>query len=90
MKYEVLCTAIPNLVSITIENEGGGTSQYTDVATPWNYQFEGSSGDFVYVSAQNQQDHGNVTATIYINGGVFQTSTSSGAYVIASAYGSIP
>lgn len=88
VKYEVTGSAIT--VSTTIENEDGGTSQFADVAVPWTYQFEGRQGDFVYVSAQNQGDTGSVTVTIYYDGDVFKTSTSSGAYVIATAYGSLP
>ena len=90
VKYKVTCTATPNLVDITIENEDGGTSQFADVATPWAYEFESTKDAFVYVSAQNQQNNGSVTVTIYINGDVFKTSTSTGAYVIATASGSIP
>lgn len=45
--------------------------------------------DFIYVSSQNQGDTGTVTTTIYIDGDVFKTSNSSGAYVRVSAYSSI-
>ena len=92
VEYKVTCTATPNLVDLTIENEDGGVSQFSDVATPWTYTFEIEKADygvFVYVSAQNQQDHGSVTATIYVDGSQFKTSTSTGAYVIATAYGSV-
>jgi len=85
--YEVTCTS--GLVSITIENSDGGVSQFADVATPWTYEFTGDIGDFVYVSAQNLHDYGTVTATIYQAGEIFKTSTSEGAYAIASAYGSL-
>ena len=88
VKYEVTGTALT--VDLTIENEDGGTSQFSDKPLPWTYSFTGASGDFVYVSAQNQGDTGSVTATIYIDGEEYKTSTSSGAYVIATASGSIP
>ena len=88
VKYEVTGTA--TAVDLTIENDNGGTSQYSDQATPWTYSFTGYPGDFIYVSAQNQGDSGTVTATIYIDGEVYKTSTSDGAYVIATASGSIP
>lgn len=64
VKYKVTCTATPNLVDITIENKDGGTSQFADIATPWTYEFESTKNAFVYVSAQNQQNHGSITATI--------------------------
>ncbi len=89
VKYEVTGTA--RIVSITIENEGGGISQFSDVSVPWTYSFPNKKkeGTFVYVSAQNQGDTGTVTATIYRDGKVFKTSTSSGAYVIATASGTL-
>jgi hypothetical protein len=87
VEYKVTGTAIK--VDITIENEDGGTSQYDDVSVPWSYAFKGEPGDFVYVSAQNQGQTGTVTATIYRDGEIFKTSTSSGAYVIATASGTL-
>lgn len=88
VKYEVTGTAA--LVDITIENEDGGTSQFSGVATPWSYNFSAPQDAFVYVSAQNQTDAGSVTTSIYVNAELFKVSTSSGAYVIATAYGSVP
>ena len=87
IKYEVTGSA-PS-VSLTYENSSGGTSQTTGTPLPWTYTFSGKPGDFLYVSAQNDGASGSVTATIYENGSVVQTSTSSGAYVIATASGSI-
>ena len=87
---EYTVTGTTTLVDITIENEDGGTSQFSDVSVPWSYEFQGNSGDFVYVSAQNQLDTGSVTVKIYTDGSVFKTSTSVGAYVIATASGLLP
>jgi hypothetical protein len=53
-------------------------------------EFTGHSGDFVYLSARNNQEYGDVTCTIPVNGRVLQTVTSSGAYVIASCSGTVP
>ena len=86
--YSVSGTA--STVSITIENADGGVSQFSGVSVPWGTGFKGMPGDFVYVSAQNQGNSGSVTATIRIDGETFKTSTSSGAYVIATASGLIP
>ncbi|MBI9099143.1 MAG: hypothetical protein JEY91_11730 [Spirochaetaceae bacterium] len=88
VKYSVTGTALT--VDITIENENGGTSQYSDVAVPWEYSFTGWEGDFIYLSAQNQGSSGSVICTIYRNGGEYKSSTSSGAYVIATVSGLLP
>jgi hypothetical protein len=76
-----------------MENAGGNTEQLSDVPLPWFTSFtvevEKYGYFFVYVSAQNQGSSGTVTATIYRDGSVFETATSSGAYVIATASGSI-
>jgi len=90
VEYRVTCSAAPYLVDITIENEGGGVSQFSDMAAPWSYSFTASTDDFIYVSAQNQQSSGTITASIYTDGSLFKTSTSSGAYVIATASGLVP
>jgi len=87
VEYRV--TGSAQTVDITISNEGGGTSQFADQPVPWSYEFEGEEDDFVYVSAQNQGETGTVTATIYKDGKKFKNSTSSGAYVIATASGSL-
>lgn len=72
-----------------MENAEGGTSQYSDVAVPWSTSFSSNKGNFVYISAQNQGQSGTVTVSIISNGTTFKTSTSSGAYVIATASGSL-
>ena len=91
IEYKVACTTGP--VDLTIENEDGGTSQFDDIATPWSYIFEINRPEygyvFVYVSAKNQQNSGTVTAQIYIDGSLYKTSTSTGAYVIATASGGV-
>ncbi len=76
-------------VNITINNKDGGTEQFSNISLPWSYSFEAYSDFFMYLSAQNQGSAGSVTATINVNGGQYKTSTSSGAYVIASVSGSL-
>jgi len=88
VKYEVTGTA--QTVDITLSNKEEGTSQFGDVSVPWSMSFVAPRGNFVYLSAQNQGQTGTVICTIYINGDQFKSSTSSGAYVIATASGSIP
>ena len=87
VEYKV--TGSASTVSVTYTNRDGGTSQESDVSIPWSYSFKGSPNDFVYISAQNQGESGSVTVTIYKNGSSFKTSTSDGAFVIATASGSL-
>ena len=86
--YEITGTA--TYASVTLNNGGGGTEQYSNVSIPWSYTEKSFSDNFLYVSAQNQGDRGTVTVKIYVDGELFKTSTSSGAYVIASASGLRP
>ncbi len=87
--YEITGTA--ELVSITYENDNGGTSQLSSESVPHTIKVgKMSSVQFVYISAQNKVGYGSVTVTIYIDGKQFKTSTSTGEYVIASVSGSIP
>ena len=86
-KYQVTGTA--NTVFVTYENQSGGISQESDVSIPWSYSFQKKEGEFVYISAQNEGANGSVTVTIYRDGYVFKTSTSEGAYVIATASGTL-
>jgi len=93
IKYEVIGTA--EFVNITINNSGGNTEQFSNVPIPWNISFDvvldknGYDYFFIYVSAQNMGSTGSVTSNIYVDGKVAQTATSSGAYVIATASGSV-
>jgi hypothetical protein len=74
-------------VFITYANKDEGTSQVT-TRTPWSYSWYGAkSGQFLYVSAQNQKSSGSVKVQIYKNGALYKESESSGAYVIATASG---
>ncbi len=88
IEYEV--TGSASIVDVTYENEDGGTSQTNDVSVPWSYSFRGYSDDFVYVSGQNQGESGSITVTIYKDGSIFKSSTSSGSYCIATASGILP
>lgn len=91
--YEITGTA--EKVNITLSNDTGGTEQsYTylnptkTLSTPWRREYYSFPNRFLYISAQNQGEYGTVTVSIYVNGELFKTSSSSGAYVIASASGS--
>jgi hypothetical protein len=83
VEYKITGTA--SRVSVTLNNATGGTEQYDNVSVPHTYIFDTFTDWFLYISAQNQGEYGSVTVTIYLNGEVVATSTSSGAYVIATA-----
>ncbi len=97
--YKVSGTAIT--VNVTLNNASGGTEQYGDVQlvfegadgyewVPVTYSYSSFTDNFLYISAQNQGEVGSVRVDIYVNGQLFKTSRSSGAYVIATASGSRP
>jgi len=83
VEYKITGTA--SKVFVTLNNESGGTEQFDNVSVPHTYTFEEFDDWFLYISAQNLGESGSVTVTIYLNGEVVATSTSSGAYVIATA-----
>lgn len=85
--YTAICST--GTMDITIENENGGTSQYSDVSSPWTYSFTSKSGKFVYVSAQNNQSSGSVVTDITVDGNIFKHGSSSGAYVISTSSGTL-
>ena len=83
--YKITGTA--EEVDVTLSNDTGGTEQYTSVSLPKKYTYTSFDDSFTYISAQNQGASGTVTVSIYVNGELFKTSSSSGAYVIATASG---
>lgn len=88
VKYKVTSTAAT--VNVTFVNGSGDTVQNNGEEPPWEITFSADTGDFVYVSAQMMEDGDHsVTVTIYSDGDVFDTSTSTGPYAIASASGTL-
>ena len=84
------------MASITVR-AGDKSTQQSDVDVPvvlesgergLRYAVEG--GEFVYISAQNSTDSGDVTCAITVDGELLVTNTSSGAYVIATCSGRVP
>lgn len=86
VRYEITGTA--KRVSVTYSNAEGGTEQ-GDYKVPFSRTFAMRQGDFAYISAQNGGKSGTVTCQIFFNGVVVKTSTSQGAYKIASCDGSV-
>lgn len=74
---------------VTIQSPGGGTSQTTGVL-PFTSTLTFGTGDFVYLSVQNQQGAGSVTCRITVDGTVVSENTSSGGFTIASCQGRVP
>jgi hypothetical protein len=87
VKYSI--TGTTNSASLTLSNPDGGTEQY-DVVVPWEKSYSMYPGDFVYISGQNNRDHGSITCQNFVDGNVMKESNSSGAYVIASCSGTLP
>jgi hypothetical protein len=83
--YEV--TGDAESVDVTVFNDMGGQEQYNDVPLPWRMDYGGFKEDYVYLYAYNNGDSGTMTLTIYINGKLFKTATSSGPYTNATVYG---
>lgn len=63
-----------------------GTEQHT-VRNGWTRRMNAAPGQFLYISVQNQCDHGTVRVFIYRDGNRYRTASSSGAYVIATVSG---
>lgn len=93
--YEVEGTATS--VDITYE-AASGTAQQSGLKVPLTRKSGTAKGisvtksaaDFVYISAQNQDDSGSVTCKITVDGVVVSTVTSRGAYTIATCSGNAP
>jgi hypothetical protein len=77
---------------LTYRNATGGTEQNDreQYELPASLTFYAASGQFVYISAQNKTDHGAVQVSISVDGKLLQQATSSSAYGIATASGSVP
>ncbi len=80
----------PRTGSSTMQTDSGGSSQgqVPLPATQTLHNF--SSGDFVYLSVQNQDAAGAVTCRITVDGVVVSENTSTGGYVIATCQGRVP
>ena len=76
--------------SITLETDEGGVAQFANKHLPWTKTYqEFERGDFVYLSAQNDGNSGFVRVTILVDNLSWKSTISSGAYVIATATGSL-
>jgi len=89
-KYEVTyrVQGTTDQVSLTYENKDGSTEQHT-VNVPWYTKFSAERGQFVYLSAQNERERGNIIATVIVDGLDWKEAKSDGAYCIATVSGRI-
>tara|TARA_B110000908_G_C10122213_1_gene388152 strand:+ start:580 stop:930 length:351 start_codon:yes stop_codon:yes gene_type:complete len=87
VEYVVNCS--PSGFDITYQNSSGNTAQQDISSGSWTYSFTGASGDFVYISAQADNENATVTTKIYYKGKLIEDATSNGDYVIATASGSL-
>jgi len=83
--YEV--TGDADSVDVTLSNDTGGQEQYNDVPLPFRMDYGGFNERYVYLYAYNNGDSGTITISIYVNGNLFKTATSSGPYTNAVVYG---
>lgn len=80
--YKVTGTA--GKVDITYSGSGGSTLQQSNVSTPWSTNIAAHSGDFLYVSAQNDGETGCVEVQIVSGSSVLKDGQSCGAFVVAT------
>lgn len=92
--YKVGGTA--SQADITYRNSTGDTSQQDNIDVPLTRKSDGGQGlilenmhrgDFLYISAQNQDRYGSITCSIEVDGVVVKTNTSHGAFTIATCSG---
>lgn len=76
VSYEVTGTA--SSVDVTLSDAAGSAQHYADIAVPHTFSYPSFRADFVYISAQSNEAHGSVTVSIYVNGRLFKTASSSG------------
>lgn len=89
-KVEYKVTGTVELVDGIIEYSDGTSSLFWDETIPYSIKFKTFDSDFVYLSAQNQNDDGAcVKVEIYWRDKLFKSEQKCGDYVIATASGGI-
>lgn len=85
VQYTVTCQSC----DLTYSNSKGNTEQRT-IGNSWSLRFDAEPGQFLYLSAQNNNANGAVYVSIRVDGKLLDDASSIGAYVIATASGSAP
>jgi hypothetical protein len=80
--YKILGNATS--ADITYSTPQGGTGQGT-VSLPYNLRFDSFPDSFYYISAQNNNEFGNITVEIYYEDNKRATDFCSGSFCIATA-----
>lgn len=80
-------TECPDGADVTYSNANGDSTQQNNVTNSWYYWFYPRSGQFIYLSAQNQCGSGFVRVQLVKDGQVVRENTSTGGYVIATVSG---
>ena len=86
VEYRVSGTAVR--VSLRYET-ASGTSESASTMLPWSFTRKAEEDDLLYVSARVIEGDGTVTATIYKEGELMNSSTSTGVGAIATASGTL-
>ncbi len=79
--YEV--TGSTPYANLTYEHPAG-MSQVGPVPLPWTWTFQAYDGQYLYISAQNDEDSIYLSVRITVDGVTVGQSESSGAYVVTS------
>lgn len=75
---------------LTYNNANDDTEQISSVSVPYEKTYTMKPGNFLYISAQNQDEYGSIICEIWVDGKKVKTSTSNGAYVIATCSDMLP
>lgn len=81
VRYVVKCKSC----SLTYSNPTSDTEQIEMSGGEWDLEFTAKADQHLYISAQNNREYGDVNVAIFVDGLIAKTSSSSGAYKIASA-----
>lgn len=77
--------------SMTFSDANGQTSQDEDQRSPWTHVVKNArSGTFLYVSAQNNADYGNVGCEITVNDRIVAANVSHGGFSIVDCHAEMP
>jgi hypothetical protein len=77
-----------NAADIFAQMEANRTEAHTFDSHPWGYVHYADYGDYMYVSARNEEDHGTITCEILVDDEVVEKATARGAYGVATCGGS--
>lgn len=74
----------------TMQTDSGGSSRGNSALPVTRTLTDFHTGDFVYLSVQNQDAAGSVTCRITVDGAVVSGNNSTGGYTIATCEGRVP